>query len=54
MTKLELLKMLEAWPHEADVKIFDADSGKPEDVTGVLYSPNGNAGVLTLQSDDIS
>jgi len=57
----ELIKKLqrhEPFVPDADVKIFDADSGKVQNIPGLLHDSQAGviilqAGVIILQSDDI-
>ncbi len=56
MTKTELIAMLAPHPDDAVVRIFDADSGVMEEVTGHESGLWGRSSifVIDLQSDDIS
>ena len=55
MTVTKLIEMLERWNSpEARVRIFDAESGTMEPVTGSVFDPHNRYSgcVIDLQSDE--
>jgi hypothetical protein len=45
-----IVKLIDYYPLDSEVKIYDADSKKVEKVTGFLFDPANK--IVTLQSDE--